>query len=124
MQQPFTTLKLNSIQFLTLETFFVNMHGGGGAENINQQRRKIFCQRSQNPELIPPTQNALFHHCQRALYQASVWVSANVAEMKSPDPLDMAGRSWAKATSGVDVDSRSKRCLSRVDQMRLQASLC
>jgi len=56
---------------MALEAFFVTMHGGG-AESINEQCQKIFCQRNQNPELIPPTQNALFHHYQRALYQASV----------------------------------------------------
>jgi len=87
MQQPFTKLTLDSEQFKVLEAFFVNMYGGG-AQHINDQRKMIFCQRNQNPELMPPTQNALFHHCQRALYQASVWVSAHIAEMKAPDPLE------------------------------------
>jgi hypothetical protein len=92
MQQPFTKLTLDSVQFMALEALFVSIYGGC-AENINEQRRKIFCQRNENPELIHPTQNAIFHHCQRALYQASVWVSAHVAEMNAPDPLEYG---WKK----------------------------
>ena len=92
MHQPFTKLRLDSAQSMALEAFFVTVYGGDG-KSINELRQKIFCQRNQNPELIPPTQNALFHHCQRALYQASVWASANVAEMTAPDPLEYG---WKK----------------------------
>ena len=92
MHQPFTKLRLDSAQSMALEAFFVTVYGGDG-KSINELRQKIFCQRNQNPELIPPTQNALFHHCQRALYQASVWASANVAEMMAPDPLEYG---WKK----------------------------
>ena len=95
MQQPFMKLTLESDQLVHgIGEFFVTMYGGG-AKNINDQRQNIFCQRNQNPELIdlPPTQNALFHHCQRAQYQASIWVSAHVAKMKVPDPLEYG---WKK----------------------------
>jgi len=75
MQQPFMTLRLDSVQFRVLEASFITLYGGG-AESINKQCQMIFCQRNQNPELIPPTQNALFHHFQRELYQASMRGSA------------------------------------------------
>ena len=91
-KQPFMTLKLDSVEFMALETFFVAMYDGG-EENINELHETIFCRPNQNAELLPPTQNALFHHCQRAIYQASIWVSENVAEINSPDPLEF---SWRK----------------------------
>ena len=85
LETPFSMLQMESQQFKQLESFFVDIYGGGST-SINEQRKEMFCHRNQNPEMIPPTQNALYHHCQRALYQASIWKSANVAEMKAPDP--------------------------------------
>ena len=95
MQHPFTTLRVDSGQFKVLEAFFVAMYGGA-VESINEQRKKIFCQRNQNPEVMPPTQNALFHHYQRALYQASVWASAHLNEINAPDPLQFGWRQLEK----------------------------
>ena len=120
MQQPFTILRLDSVQFNILETFFAVY--GGGAENINDQREKIFCYHNSNPELIPPTQNALFHHCQRALYQASVWVSANRSEMKAADPLEFGWKELEKRLVRLwmsIVHSESQQCLSGIDQVML-----
>ena len=49
-------------------------------------RKTIFCQRNQNVEMIPPSQNALFQHCRRAMFQASVWTTAHDSAMIESDP--------------------------------------
>ncbi len=36
--------------------------------------------------MIPPSQNALFQHCRRAMFQASVWTTAHDSAMFEPDP--------------------------------------
>lgn len=69
-------------------SFFVSLYGGGPASTINDQRKEIFCHRNQNPDMLPPTQDALLQHCRRALYQASIWVSAHQSEMKPPHPCN------------------------------------
>ena len=39
----------------------------------NEARKEMFFQKNKNLDVIPPTENALFHHCQRAIYQTGVW---------------------------------------------------
>ena len=92
MQQPLTILRLDSVQFKIVETVFVVVYGGG-AENINDQREKIFCHRNSNPELIPPTQNALFHYCQRAIKQVFGYQQIVAKWSKAADPLEFG---WKK----------------------------
>ena len=41
---------------------------------------------SENVEMIPSSQNALFQHSRRALFQASVWTTAHDSAMIEPDP--------------------------------------
>ena len=48
-------------------------------------RKKLFC-KTQNVERIPPTQDALYQHCLRAVYQARIWVSAHDCTFQVPDP--------------------------------------
>ena len=49
-------------------------------------RKLIFCQRNQNVEMLPPSQNALFQHCRWAMFQASIWTTAHDATVIEPDP--------------------------------------
>ena len=46
----------------------------------------IFYQRNQNVEMVPPSQNALFQHCRRAMLQASIWTTAHDSAMIEPGP--------------------------------------
>ena len=74
-------------KFDALEELFIQIQGGGQASSTNQVRKTIFCQRNHNVEMTPPpSQNALFQHCRRAMFQASVWTTAHDSAMIEPDP--------------------------------------
>ena len=85
LDSPFQPLQMDT-KFDALEELFIQIYGGGQESSINQVRKTIFCQRNQNVEMIPPSQNALFHHCRRAMFQASVWTTAHDSAMIEPDP--------------------------------------
>ena len=85
VNQPFKTFREDSTIFNALENFFVHVYGGKSG-SINDLRQKIFCERNQNVELIPPTANALFQHCQRAVFQGSIWATAHDPSIEEPDP--------------------------------------
>ena len=71
--QPFIELIMDSRLFTSLEHYIVKGYGGDtDTKSVNQFRKQIFCQRNQKVEMILPSQNALYHHCQRALYQSSI----------------------------------------------------
>ena len=76
LDSPFQPLQMDA-KFDALEELFIQIYGGGQASSINQVRKKIFCQRIQNVEMIPPSQNALFQHCRRAMFQVSIWTTAH-----------------------------------------------
>ena len=84
MDRPFQQLKMDA-KFAALEELFTKIYGGG-APSINEMRKLIFCQRNQNVEMLPPSQNALFQHCRQAMFQASIWATAHDATVIEPDP--------------------------------------
>ena len=92
IEHPFTRLDVESPEFKELEAFAISLYGNG-ADSLNELRKDIFCHRNQNPEMIPPTQNAFLQHCRRAVYQASIWTCANKAEINAPDPCN---HGWKK----------------------------
>ena len=87
MDSQFQPLHLDA-KFDALEELFIQIQGGGQASSINQVRKTIFCQRNHNVEMTPPppSQNALFQHCRRAMFQTSVWTTAHDSAMIEPDP--------------------------------------
>ena len=85
LDSPLQYLQMDA-KFYALEELFIQIYGRGQVSSINQVRKTIFCQRNQNVEMIPPSQNALFQHCQRAMFQASVWTTAHDSAMIEPDP--------------------------------------
>ena len=83
MDRPFQQLKMDE-KFAALEELFTKIYGGG-APSINEMRKLIICQRNQNVEMLPPSQNALFQHCRRVMFQASTWATAHDATVIEPD---------------------------------------
>ena len=82
---PFQPLQMDA-KFDALEELFMQIYGGGQASSINQVRKTIICQRNQNVEMIPPSQNALFQHCRRAMFHASIRMTAHDSAMIESDP--------------------------------------
>ena len=84
LDSPFQHLQMDA-KFDALEELFIQIYGGGQTSSIKQVRKTIFCQRNQNVEMIPPSQNALFQHCRRAMFQASVCTTAHDSAMIERD---------------------------------------
>ena len=84
LDSPLQPLQMDA-KFDALEELFIQIYGRGHISSINQVRKTIFCQRNQNVEMILPSQNALFQHCRRAMFQASVWTTVHDSAMIQPD---------------------------------------
>ena len=86
LDSPLQPLQMDA-KFDALEEMFIQIYGRKKVSSINQVRKTIFCQRNQNVEMIPPpSQNALFQRCRRAMFEASVWTTAHDSAMIEPDP--------------------------------------
>ena len=85
LDSTFQPLQMGA-KFDALEELFIQIYCGGQASSINQVRKTIFCQRNKNIEMITPSQNTLFQHSQRAMFQESVWTTAHDSAMIEPDP--------------------------------------
>ena len=86
-ENPFSRIDVETTQFKALESYAILLYGSG-ADTLNGLRNEIFCHRNQNPEMLPPTQDAFVQHFRRAVYQAGIWACANIAEINPPDPCD------------------------------------
>jgi hypothetical protein len=87
-----------------IEQFVCQLYGGREA-HVNELRYSMFCNKrgaieSQN---LPPCQDALRKHIQRANYQAGVWIRALECYPEIPPP-ELHG--WSKI-----IDSQGKPCL-------------
>ena len=60
--------------FTSVEDFVCRLYDNTSTTSeVNVLRMNMFCQRSQDVQRIPPTQDALILHLRRAVYQASIW---------------------------------------------------
>ena len=87
LDSPLRSLQMDA-KFDALEELFIQIYGRGQVRLIDQPSAEndFVCQRNQNVEMISPSQNALFQHCRRAMFQAIVWTTAHDSAMFEPDP--------------------------------------
>lgn len=115
MSQPFVPLSIQSELFETLEWFICVLYDKTTDINsVNDMRQELFSRHSKLMENIPPTQvmdmlikllckkninfvfflqAALLQHCNRAVYQCSIW-SRSLQNMQNPPTPDAFG--WKK----------------------------
>jgi hypothetical protein len=55
-------------------------------EKVNELRKEIFSKKTPAMKNIPPTQEALLQHANKAVYQASIWVSSLNSTQSAPMP--------------------------------------
>ena len=87
-ENPFASLETNSKCFKLLESFVVVLYDKkGDLCSVDQVRRKMFCKRDRfDMKSLPPTQGALLQHSRRAIYQASLWYTADRPSQQAPSP--------------------------------------
>ena len=82
-------------------------------EYVDEARRELFCQKNRSMETIPPTQNALLQHTQRAAYQAGIWTTSNYTNLDTPSPeghgwlFDKTSNSWIPVWTTIPVASKA-----------------
>jgi hypothetical protein len=75
---PIAAINISSDVFKALERFTVLVYDKTfDSESVNQTRLNLFCKKSRSFENLPPTQDALFLHVLRAIYQSAVWMMAH-----------------------------------------------
>jgi len=73
-----------------LEVFTCNLYVSTGLTDVNQCRYQLFCAKRGNmiSEQLPPCKDCLFHHAQRANYQAGIWRRSLECNPEVPRPSD------------------------------------
>ncbi|XP_068756859.1 uncharacterized protein [Montipora capricornis] len=85
---PFIPLEINTPVFDVLQRFVVILYDRTSlATDVNTARRELFTKKNRALENIPPTEDALLNHSNRALYQASIWTSLDEQQFY-PSPSD------------------------------------
>ena len=87
-ENPFVAIDMTSDYFKLLERFTVVMYDRTSQlSTVDEARRALFCHRDRiMMEALPPTQGALLQHSNRAVYQASIWNTADQHQQQSPYP--------------------------------------
>jgi hypothetical protein len=93
---PFELLSTSSDHFKKIERLTVILYDRTSAlSSVNEARQELFCQKNRSMDIIPPTQDALLHHSQRAVYQAGIWTTSAHVQQDVPSPETFA---WAKVS--------------------------
>ena len=98
---PFEHLNGDSVHFRKIERLIVVLYNRTSPlTSINETRQELFCRKGRSVERIPPTQNALFQHVRRVVYQAGIWTSTQ-AQQVLPSPQEFGwtkdSKSWVQS---------------------------
>jgi hypothetical protein len=98
-------MEVNSHHFKLLERFTVALYDKTSQLScVDEARRELFSHREKVVmEALPPTQGALLQHSKRAVYQASIWTTADQPQEQAPYP---EGWGWTRTAR---LDSRFER---------------
>ena len=84
---PFHNLAQDDAKFESIQRFTILMyHKTSMLTKVNEARKRFYFQRTKNIETIPPTEDALFLHTLRAIYQAGVWSKSLEIRQNLPSP--------------------------------------
>ena len=94
---PFEHLNAESVHFRNIERLIVILYDKTSPlSSVNETRKELFCHKNRSMDRIPPTQNALLQHTQRAIYQAGIWTTCTQMQQVIPVPEEFA---WTKTSS-------------------------
>ena len=94
---PFQHLNMEMNEFKIMQRFVILMYSKSSEfTKVNTARQGMFFQ---TVDTVPPTENALFQHCLRAIYQTGVWSRCLETYQNSPAPNNFG---W-KRSNNTDV---------------------
>ena len=66
---PYAKLKVDSEHFQLIEHFTIIVYDKtSDLQHVNEARQEMFCQKEKSMERLPPTQDTLMRHTNRAAY--------------------------------------------------------
>ena len=85
----------NKSFFPVIQKMVAEFNGIRSCTGINYARYQRFCAKGKAPEpqQLPPTEDELLLHCQRATYVTCIWKSALSPNVDATDPV---GHGWCK----------------------------
>ena len=88
--------------FPAIQRMIGESYGVSECSSINEARYRKFCIKAKVPEpqQLPPTEDELFFHCQRANYVAGIWKRALTATSDIPSPC---GHAWDQANGQLEI---------------------
>ncbi|CAB4001853.1 Hypothetical predicted protein [Paramuricea clavata] len=94
--------------FPAVQKMIAECYGIKGCDSINDARYRKFCSKAKvpDPQQLPPTQDELLLHCQRANYVAKIWKSALIADIDLPHP---AGYGWREVNGLLEIKWMSQK---------------
>lgn len=93
---------LDAATFKRSERSVCRMYGFSNEhDDVNECRYLLFCSKNQQSHNLPPCQDALEKHTQRANFQAAIWRRALEAEPRVPNP---DGYGWTTTDDGISID--------------------
>ena len=112
---PFEHLHTDSDHFQKIERLTVVLYDKTSSlSSVNEAREELFCRKNRSIDNIPPTQNALLQHTQRAVYQAGIWTTSTQVHQVVPSPSEFG---WSKSPTAeswvpvwITIPEVSKAC--------------
>ena len=96
-QHPFQVLLGDD--FASVEDFVCRLYDNTSTTSeVNVLRMNMFCQRSQDVQRIPPTQDALILQVRRAVYQASIWYTRHQPMLPEDDQSSLG---WQESNNNL-----------------------
>ena len=86
----------------------------------------MFCHTTQDLRRLPPTRDALLHHCKRMIYQGGIWTQTHDAQVVLPSREEYG---WQKEACGswsplwITLETSNSKCYKETCQMRMQESV-
>ena len=94
---PFQRFTVTSAEFKVIQRFVILMYSKASEFTmVNAARKDMFFQKNSNLDIVPPTENALFQHCLRAIYQTGVWGRCLKTYQSLPVPSDFG---WQRSNN-------------------------
>ena len=94
--------------FPVIQEIISECYGVKSCKSINDARYQKFCTKAKvpDPQQLPPTEDELLLHCQRANYVTYVWKSALVPNSNFPCPN---GFGWTSVNNELQIKWMSKK---------------
>ena len=89
LENPFQHFDNKSVIFKSIERFTILMYDKMSPLNsVNEMRKSLYCDTQRAMDRLPPTENALFQHLLRVVYQVGIWASSLQADPLIPSPAN------------------------------------